>query len=280
LDFEKFDHDRMEVLDRSWKAGVNRILIPAINYASSLQVLRLANEHQQLFCAIGIHPTDSTSWSHATNLGLKELYDGIANVASKNIDSSTSRSKIVAIGEVGLDYYWEDATREHQKMVLGEMLTLSAELQLPVILHMREKNDAPDGDCASDMIQILDDWTRKLRMNNNRLADAPGVLHSFSGNKLTADKAIDLNFYIGITGPVTYKNAAAKREVVKSLPLESLLIETDGPFLAPVPERGHRNEPAFVRHIADKIAEIHNINPEKVATITSNNSARLFSWGG
>jgi TatD DNase family protein len=112
------------------------------------------------------------------------------------------------------------------------------------------------------------------------LAEKPGVLHSFSGNLETAQKAIDMNFYIGITGPITYKNAEAKREMVKSLPLENLLIETDAPYLAPVPQRGKRNEPAFVRHIADKIAEIHNKNPEEVAAITTTNAARLFSWGG
>jgi TatD DNase family protein len=97
---------------------------------------------------------------------------------------------------------------------------------------------------------------------------------------LTLKKVLDLNFYIGISGPVTYKNAEAKREVVKSLPLERLLIETDAPFLAPIPKRGRRNEPAFVRHITDKIAEIHNKNPEEIAALTSENAARLFSWGG
>jgi TatD DNase family protein len=107
-----------------------------------------------------------------------------------------------------------------------------------------------------------------------------GVLHSFSGSRLTAEKAINLNFYLGITGPVTYKNAQARREVVKDIPLERLLIETDAPFLAPVPQRGRRNEPAFVGHIADKIAEIHSRNPEEIAALTTLNAQRLFAWGG
>ena len=104
------------------------------------------------------------------------------------------------------------------------------------------------------------------------------MLHSFSGSPATARKALELNFYLGFTGPITYKNAEAKREVVKSVPFERMLIETDAPYLAPVPKRGLRNEPAFVRHIADKIAEIHNKTPEEVAAQTSENAARLFSW--
>jgi TatD DNase family protein len=126
----------------------------------------------------------------------------------------------------------------------------------------------------------LSDWTHDLHLNNSPLAKAPGVFHSFSGSLATARQALELNFYIGITGPVTYKNADAKREVVKCLPLERILIETDAPFLAPVPKRGLRNEPAFVCHITDKIAEIHNKNPEEIAALTSANAARLFSWGG
>jgi TatD DNase family protein len=127
-------------------------------------------------------------------------------------------------------------------------------------------------------MRILEEWVQQLRGERSALAERPGVLHSFSGSLSTAEKALNLNFYIGITGPVTYKNAHTKREVVKSIPLERLLIETDAPYLAPVPQRGKRNEPAFVRHIADKIAEIHQINPEQVAAVTTQNAARLFSW--
>ena len=120
----------------------------------------------------------------------------------------------------------------------------------------------------------------ELRAENHPLAEKPGVLHSFNGNLETAQRAIDLHFYIGITGPVTYKNAEEKREIIRQLPLERLLIETDSPFLTPVPQRGKRNEPAFVAYIADKIAEIHMTTREQVAEITTANAARLFGWGG
>jgi TatD DNase family protein len=146
------------------------------------------------------------------------------------------------------------------------------------VLHLREAGDAPDGDCASDLLNVLEEWVGRLRMGQNPLAERPGVLHSFSGSHVTAEKAIQLNFYIGVTGPVTYKNAETKRQVLGALPLDRILIETDAPFLAPVPQRGKRNEPAFVRHIADKIAEIQSQNSEEIAAITTANAARLFSW--
>ena len=121
-------------------------------------------------------------------------------------------------------------------------------------------------------------WNKKTL--ENPLLKKPGVLHSYNGNLETAQTALDLNFYIGVTGPVTYKNAEEKRRIIRQLPLERLLIETDAPFLAPVPQRGKRNEPAFVAYIADKIAEIHKTTREQVAQITTKNAERLFGWGG
>lgn len=276
LDLEKFDIDRADVLDRAWSAGLTRILIPAIDLASSKKVVSLAKSNPGLFAAIGIHPNDSLSWENTTCSELRQIFlDSISSGPDLR-----SRTKIVAIGEVGLDYYWNDAPRDHQRAVLLEQLELAAELQLPVVLHLREEADAIDGECSRDLILILKDWIERLRLGNNPLVKAPGVLHSFSGSLITAQTALGLNFYFGVSGPVTYKNAEAKREVVKSLPLERVLTETDAPFLAPVPKRGRRNEPAFVRHITDKIAEIHNKDPEEIAAITNANAARLFSWGG
>ncbi|MEI7848992.1 MAG: TatD family hydrolase [Chloroflexota bacterium] len=269
LDLDKFDEDRNCVLNRARAAGVTRILIPGIDLSSSKRVVELAQLHPELFAAIGVHPSDSLSWDDGTADQLRVLFL-----------SSADREKIVAIGEIGLDYYWNNAPHEWQQAVLKKQLCLAAELQLPVILHMREHADSQDGDCSSDLLAILQSWILDLQSRNNPLVNAPGVLHSFSGSLETAKSVIDLNFLIGITGPVTYKNAEAKREVVKSLPLECILTETDAPFLAPVPHRGHRNEPAFVSFITDKIAEIHNKNPEEIAALTSNNAARLFSWGG
>jgi TatD DNase family protein len=152
-------------------------------------------------------------------------------------------------------------------------------LELPVVIHLREKGDADHGPCAEDALRILEDWVAGLGSENEALRKNPGVLHSFSGSLETAQRAIGLNFCIGITGPVTFKNAQRKQAMVAQLPLERLLIETDAPYLAPHPHRGRRNEPAFVYEIADKIAQLQSRNPEEVAAVTTSNAARLFSWG-
>ena len=279
LDLEQFDADRSQVLERAWAAGLTRILIPGLDLASSQRVVKLAESHPNLFAAIGVHPNESLTWDENSKDNLEQLFlesSGPPFVRERAL----ALHKIVAIGEIGLDYYWNDAPHDHQRLVLMKQLVLAAELQLPVVLHLRELDNAPDGDCSQDLIEILEKWVESLRVDNNPLAERPGVLHSFSGNGSTAEKVIAMNFYIGITGPVTYKNAQARRELVKAIPLKRLLIETDAPFLAPVPQRGRRNEPAFVGHIADKIAEIHSRNPEEIAAFTAANAQRLFAWGG
>jgi TatD DNase family protein len=271
LDFEKFEPDRPDVLTRAREAGLTRILIPGIDLPSSRRAVELAESDPLLFAAVGIHPTDALKVeSQKSDLQLSTL-DELRILAQS--------PRVVAIGEIGLDYYWDSAPHDVQKDVLKEQLQLAGELQLPVVVHLREKGDAEEGDCASDLLQILEEWAKKLQGDKNPLAERPGVLHSFSGSKATALKALQLNFFIGFTGPITYKNAENKREVARSLPLERILIETDAPFLAPIPQRGKRNEPAFVTHIAGKIAEIHNITPQEAAAITANNARRLFLWG-
>jgi len=279
LDLEQFDADRGQVLVRAWAAGLTRILIPGIDLTSSLRAVKLAESHPNLFAAVGVHPNDSLSWDDDSKERLKKLFFESSGLPHEQ-ELAPALHKVVAIGEIGLDYYWNEAPHDHQRAVLAEQLALAAELRLPVVIHLREANDAPDGDCAQDLIEILGKWTQSLRVDHNPLAERPGVLHSFSGNKSTAEKVVNLNFYLGVTGPVTYKNAQARRELVKTIPLERLLIETDAPFLAPVPQRGRRNEPAFVGHIADKIAEIHLRNPEEIAAFTTANAQRLFVWGG
>ncbi len=191
----------------------------------------------------------------------------------------SENSKVVAIGEIGLDYYWDSAPHDVHSKRLREQLDLAAELELPVVIHLREKGDAAGGPCAEDAMSILENWVAGLGAEKEALRKNPGVLHSFSGSLETAQRAISLNFYIGITGPVTFKNAKYKQEMVSPLPLENLLIETDAPYLTPHPHRGKRNEPAFVYEIADKIAQLQSRNREEVAAVTTSNAARLFSWG-
>lgn len=268
LDFEKFDEDRGAVIQRAIEAGVTRILIPALDYESSLSVIKLARLHPNLFAAAGFHPTDVEKMESNSLESLQNLIRG--------------EGKILAIGEIGLDYYWvkEPEKRAFQHQALRQQLKLAEEVNRPVIIHMREENDAWFGQASVDLLEILSEWQQDLVTKNHSLAKNPGVLHSFNGNLETAKKALDLNFYIGVTGPVTYKNADEKRNIIKQLPITNLLIETDAPFLTPVPHRGQRNEPAFVKAIADKIAEVHMTSLEQVAEITTKNAHHLFGWGG
>ena len=298
LDFNKFDEDRDEIIQRATEAGVTRILIPALDYESSLAAIKLAESHPNIFAAVGFHPTDLEKWNESSIENLHKLItlpkvtqsrEAAKSLAQREGDSSVAplpqndiHNMIVAIGEIGLDYYWvkEADKQAQQRDVLKQQLKLAQDVNKPVIIHMREENDAWFGRASIDLLEILNEWHNELRAQNHPLIEKPGVLHSFNGNLETAQKAIALNFYIGVTGPVTYKNAEKKRNIIKQLSLTQLLIETDAPFLTPVPHRGQRNEPAFVAHIADKIAEIHMTTREQVAQITTSNAARLFGWGG
>jgi TatD DNase family protein len=280
LDLDRFESDREEVLHRAAQDGVSRILIPGLTVESSIAIVDLVRSHPMLYAAIGVHPTEALTWTADTKSELRDLVVHQSH-ASADMRKQTGEGtgKIVAIGEIGLDYYWESAPHEQQQALLREQLDLAGELSLPVVIHLREKGDADHGPCNERLLDILEEWVRALVSTNAGLAERPGVLHSFSGNLETAERAIELGFFIGISGPVTFKNAQVKQEMVTSLPLERLLIETDAPYLAPHPHRGKRNEPAFVALIADKIAKLQSRTLEEVARVTTNNAARLFSWG-
>jgi len=241
--------------------------VPGIDWDSSLAAVKLADSHGMLRAAVGFHPTDAEKWQSGAYEMLKELAGGSA--------------RIVAVGEIGLDYYWvkDPDDRRRQRHILETQLALAREISLPVILHMREEADAWHGAASEDLLEMISSWQAGLAAEGHALAPRPGVLHSFNGTLETAQRAVGLNFRIGVTGPVTYKNASQKREIIGRLPLECLLIETDSPFLTPVPHRGRRNEPAYVAHIADKIAEIHSKDPAEIASLTAANAARLFAWG-
>jgi len=288
LDLDHFDEDRATVIERAGNTGLVRILIPALSVTSSLSVIKLAESHPMLYTAIGVQPNESLTWAEDTIKELRALARphprplplwGRGEPPSPFGRGIEGEGKIVAIGEIGLDYYWEAAPHEHQQRVFRAQLDLAAELELPVVIHLREKDDATDGPCYEDAMKILEGWVAGLGSGKEALRANPGVLHSFSGSLATARQAIGLNFCIGITGPVTFKNAIQKQEMVAQLPLEQLLIETDAPYLAPHPHRGKRNEPAFVYEIADKIAQLQSRSLEEVAAVTTANAARLFSWG-
>lgn len=266
LDYNKFDGDRQAVIQRAKDAGLIRLLVPGLEHKSSQEAVRLAESNPMIYAAVGFHPTDLENFSESTFAEVHKL---------------AGHPKVVAVGEIGIDYYWvkEKVKRDFQREALKRQLAFAQEINKPVILHMREESDAWSGEASQDLLDVLTEWQNGLRAQNHPLAERPGVLHSFNGNLETAQKALALNFYIGVTGPITYKNADEKRRVFSQLPLERLLIETDAPFLTPMPDRGKRNEPAFVAHIADKIAEIQSTTPQEVAAVTTGNAARLFSWG-
>jgi TatD DNase family protein len=255
LDFERFDADRDQVVSRARQSGVRRILNPGINLASSQAAIQLSEDHNEVFAAVGVHPNDGLSWGNGTISRLRDF---------------ASHSKVVAIGEIGLDYYRDYTPRDLQKQIFKEQLRLAAELNLPVIIHCRE--------AFEDIIFILRDWQQFLSDSGSDLRHQPGVLHSWSGDEHFASRVINLQFCIGITGPVTFRNAQDLQDLVIRLPIQHLLIETDSPFLTPHPRRGKRNEPANVKLVAEKIAELHQESYNRITDITSTNATRLFQW--
>jgi TatD DNase family protein len=265
LDYHKFDPDREAVIGRAKAAGLIRLLVPGLDHRSSREAVRLTESNQSVYAAVGFHPTDLDNFSEQAFAEVQEL---------------AKHPKVVAVGEIGLDYYWvkEEEKRAAQREILKRQLAFAASINKPVIIHMREEKDAWFGGASADLLDILAAWHGNLKTSNPPLADRPGVLHSFNGTLETAQKVIAMNFFIGVTGPVTYKSAEQKRAIIYQLPITKLLIETDSPFLAPVPHRGKRNEPAFVREIADKIAGIKSRNLEEVAAVMTDNAARLFLW--
>jgi TatD DNase family protein len=255
LDFRLFDADREEVLKRCQEAGVNRILNPGIDLETSRTAIRLAEQHPGIYAAVGVHPNDGNSWNADTLAELKVLAE---------------HPKVVAIGEIGLDFYRDQTDYSLQVQIFKDQLGLAAEMGLPVIIHSRK--------AVREVLDILSEWRQGLIQDGSALADQPGVLHSYEGELDLALQAIDMNFYLGVGGPVTFRNAPDKKALISALPLDIMLLETDAPFLAPQPHRGERNEPAYIRWVADEIATLTNTPISSVARVTTNNAARLFAW--
>jgi TatD DNase family protein len=246
LDFDHFDPDRDDVVNRAAAAGVFRIIVPALDLKNCQSVLAMAERYPAVRAAVGVHPNSSADWS-----------DGWID----ELRQHAAHPKVVAIGEIGLDYYRQRSPREKQRRALAMQLSLAHELRLPVILHNRES--------SRDLLDMLAD---------SPLAGtaSPGVLHSFSADWGTADTALSLGFYLGFTGPVTYKKADELRAVVAQVPADRLLVETDAPFLAPQRFRGKRNEPAYVALVAERVAQVRHVELDLLASQTSANAVRLF----
>lgn len=262
LNFKTYRNDLQNVLSRAEANGLKRILVPAIDLETSREVLSLADTHEILYAAVGVHPNSTQTWN-STSAG--------------ELESLASHPKVVAIGEIGLDYYRDRAPKSSQIKILKKQLQIALSKKLPVILHVRNKTE-DDRTCIRDLLTVLEEWLKDADPLPQEFWGRPGVIHSFSGNLEESKQALQLGFYIGITGFVTFKKSDTIREVVHKTPLSKLLIETDGPFITPHPFRGKRNEPAHVRYIVDKISEITGNPQEFVADQTTANAVCLFQW--
>lgn len=232
------------------------MLVPGLDVEDSQAAIRLASEFSEVFAAVGVHPNSVGQMN-------QEDYGQLLSLADR-------ARKVVAVGEIGLDYHWDTVPRVAQREAFVRQLALAKEANLPVIIHNRDATD--------DVILMLENWTRELISTESALAHRPGVLHSFSGTVEDARRAIDIRFMLGISGPITFRKSEGLREIVREVGLEWLLIETDSPFLSPEPVRGRRNEPANVARVAEAIGEILNVPAHEVAEKTAVNAARLFEW--
>lgn len=249
LNMDSYAEDFQDILERAASNSVEHIISVGIDITSSKAAIELAKEYPQISASIGIHPHDVANINDETYDQLRDLY--------KN-----NKDHIVAFGEIGLDYVKNYSPIDVQHIHFRRQIELSLELQLPLIIHCREAQD--------DLLMILKEMNKELYT---------GVIHCFSGDIEFAKQVIELGFYISIPGIVTFKNAHDLHRVAEYVPLDKLLIETDGPFLAPMPFRGKRNEPAYVTYTAKKIAELKGVDIGIIAQASTNNAKTLFSIG-
>jgi TatD DNase family protein len=245
----EFHDDFSAMLERSVQAGVSHIIVPGGDLESSREACELAARHDRIYCAVGVHPHDAMRVTD-------KCYDIFREMAAGN-------PKVVAVGEIGLDFYRDRSPREDQERIFRRFIRLARELSLPVIVH--------DRDAHEQTMRIL---------REEKVAEAGGVLHCFSGDLEMARECVEMGFFISIPGTVTFAASEALREVVRGVKVEHLLLETDSPYLAPVPFRGKRNEPAYVRLVAEKVAELKGLSVADVGRITTLNAKRLFGIGG
>lgn len=243
LDDEKFADDREAVIARAKENGVTHIINIGADMESSARSVALASQHESIYAAVGVHP-------HEAEKVVAADYDQLAEW--------TELDKVVAIGEIGLDYYYDLSPRDLQKEVFIRQLDVARQMHMPIVIH--------DRDAHGDTMAILKREGKGLI----------GVVHCFAGSLEMANELIKMGWYIGCDGPVTFKNAAKLPEIMTKIPLERLLIETDSPYLTPVPLRGKRNEPAYVRFVAEHIATLRGISGEELAKVTTKNVCDLF----
>lgn len=245
---EKFDNDREEVLNKIYNSGVTTIINAGYSLESSKKAIQIANEHEFIYATVGVSPNDIEKLNHDYLRMLEQM---------------AKAEKVVAIGEIGLDYYWNKDNKEEQQKIFIEQIELANKLKLPIVIHTRE--------AVMDTIDIL---------KNKITCENKGVFHCCPLNIELAKEALKLGFYISCAGPITFKNSKNAVEFVNAIPMNRILIETDSPYLSPEPVRGRRNDSENVKYIAQKIAEIKQISVEEVAKQTYINAKTIFKLGG
>lgn len=255
IDLSQFDADRAAIVDRARAAGVKLIVNPGIDLDHCRRALALADAIPELYVAVGIHPNSADQFDAATPDALREL---------------AQLPKVVAIGEIGLDFYWNTVAPAVQEEAFVRQLDLAADLGLPVIIHSREANAA--------VAALLRTWVASAAFQHSQLAQRPfaGVLHAFSGDLALAEAAYNWNFVLGLGGPVTYRNARDLHALTPRLRLDRLMLETDAPYLTPHPHRGQRNEPAHVALVCAQVAHLCGLTPAAVAAQTTATALRFY----
>ncbi len=247
LFYPNFNGDLDEVINRAKANGVDYILVPGTNLATSAEAVQLAEKYDFIYAAVGVHPQDTKEWDDSLIEKIEEL---------------TTHPKVAAIGEIGLDYYYDFSPKEIQISAFKKQIDLALKLKLPIIVHNRE--------ASSDLMEIFREYKE---------SELKAQFHCFAGSANEARELIEMGHFVSFTGNITFKNADNVRKVLDNVSVEDLLLETDSPFLTPVPHRGKRNEPSYVPLIAEKIAELKNIRTEDVARTTSYNAYKLFGIG-
>ncbi|MDQ0216209.1 TatD DNase family protein [Oikeobacillus pervagus] len=244
LNDEQYDQDLDKVINRAKETGVTNMIVVGFDQRTIEKAMDLIEKYDFLYASVGWHPVDAIDMKEEHLQWLEEL---------------SNHPKVVALGEMGLDYHWDKSPKEVQKEVFRKQIQLAKRVKLPIIIHNREATE--------DIVTII---------KEEEAAEVGGIMHCFSGSVETAKECMDMNFYISLGGPVTFKNAKKPKEVAAEVPLDRLLIETDCPYLAPHPYRGKRNEPALVKLVAEQIAEIKGLSLEEIASQTNRNAKKLF----
>jgi TatD DNase family protein len=244
LNADQFEEDVDEVIERARESGVQEMVVVGFDTKTINIAMELVEKYDFLYAAVGWHPVDAVDCDDEKLAWIEEL---------------AAHPKVVAIGETGLDYHWDKSPRDVQKDVFRKQIALAKKVGLPVIIHDREAHE--------DIVEVL---------REEKAEEIGGIMHCFQGDIEMAEACLDMNFYISFGGPVTFKNAKLPKEVAKTIPRDRLLVETDAPFLAPHPYRGKRNEPAYVKLVAEQLAELRGESYEETAALTTENARRLF----